>query len=393
MTISQGGTDASLGLVIVGGGSAAKSLLDVFCGIETIAVLGLSDPKPDAVGVLQAKELGIPCFDRLEDMMNLENVHLVLEVTGDPAVIERINAAVSDGQTLISSSGARLLFEVIERHRRAFDELRQGIRAGLDILSTVSGNLTGLTTRLGEQTLGIFDEAQAMSSKSSHMSALLGSLSGSAQESRKNVDTVAGSAEEMSATITEIAGNTEKASGVTRAAADSMHRAADTVNALGASAKEINAVTETIVEIAEQTKLLALNATIEAARAGEAGKGFAVVASEVKDLAKQTNAATKNIKSKIDAIQSATGSVVAEIESMSEVIHNIDEIVSSIAAAVEEQSFTTKSVATRMRSAAETIADITAGVEESSRGSRGVVERIAKVNRHLGQLQEVSTTC
>jgi formate hydrogenlyase subunit 3/multisubunit Na+/H+ antiporter MnhD subunit len=53
-----------------------------------------------------------------------------------------------------------------------------------------------------------------------------------------------------------------------------------------------------------------LNATIEAARAGEAGKGFAVVASEVKSLATQTGKATEEISGQVQAIQSATGSVL-----------------------------------------------------------------------------------
>ena len=61
---------------------------------------------------------------------------------------------------------------------------------------------------------------------------------------------------------------------------------------LGASARDINKVTEVITDIAGQTNLLALNATIEEARAGEAGKGFAVVASEIKGLASKTAEAT-----------------------------------------------------------------------------------------------------
>lgn len=46
----------------------------------------------------------------------------------------------------------------------------------------------------------------------------------------------------------------------------------------------------------EQTTMLALNTPIVAARAGEAGKGFAVVAHAVKELARQTNTATEDIR-------------------------------------------------------------------------------------------------
>ena len=56
----------------------------------------------------------------------------------------------------------------------------------------------------------------------------------------------------------------------------------------------INALSETILDIASQTTLLSLNASIEAARAGEAGRGFAVVAGEINSLAENSQKTVKN---------------------------------------------------------------------------------------------------
>ena len=82
------------------------------------------------------------------------------------------------------------------------------------------------------------------------------------------------------------------------------------IEQLGSAANDIGKVIDEIQDIAEQTNLLALNATIEAARAGDAGKGFAVVATEVKELAKQTAAATEDIRKRIVGIQGSTAEAV-----------------------------------------------------------------------------------
>lgn len=109
------------------------------------------------------------------------------------------------------------------------------------------------------------------------------------------------------------------------------------MNELGKAAQDIGQVTEVINDISDQTNLLALNATIEAARAGEAGKGFAVVANEIKELAKQTAEAIQSDQSKDYGYSSNNRNNSKSICCVAEVISSVDEIVSSIAAAVEEQ--------------------------------------------------------
>ncbi|MDE6882682.1 MAG: methyl-accepting chemotaxis protein [Lachnospiraceae bacterium] len=59
---------------------------------------------------------------------------------------------------------------------------------------------------------------------------------------------------------------------------------------------KINMLSETIMNIANETTLLSLNASIEAARAGEAGRGFAVVAGEINSLANNSQETAKNIQ-------------------------------------------------------------------------------------------------
>jgi putative methionine-R-sulfoxide reductase with GAF domain len=110
------------------------------------------------------------------------------------------------------------------------------------------------------------------------------------------------------------------------------------VDALGRASAAIGDVIKIISSIADQTNLLALNATIEAARAGDVGKGFAVVAGEVKDLARETAAATQKVAEQIAGIQNSARSVSAGIHTTSDTIGQMDAVQSRITGILEDQA-------------------------------------------------------
>jgi methyl-accepting chemotaxis protein len=163
---------------------------------------------------------------------------------------------------------------------------------------------------------------------------------------------MAASSEEMNASIREIAMNATEAAKIANSAVGIASETTDTISRLGVSSTEIGQVVKVITSIAQQTNLLALNATIEAARAGESGKGFAVVANEVKELAKATAEATKDISHKIEAIQGDTQNAVDAVLNIRTVIGRISDISSSIAAAVEQQTATTNEISRNVSEAA-----------------------------------------
>jgi hypothetical protein len=119
------------------------------------------------------------------------------------------------------------------------------------------------------------------------------------------------------------------------------------VAALSEASTSIGEVIRIISGIADQTNLLALNATIEAARAGELGRGFAVVASEVKDLARETAAATQQVSDQIAGIQASSEQVTAGIHATSEVIGRLDAVQARIDDVLEEQVRMARSIETR----------------------------------------------
>ncbi|HSO19193.1 MAG TPA: methyl-accepting chemotaxis protein, partial [Desulfosarcina sp.] len=139
------------------------------------------------------------------------------------------------------------------------------------------------------------------------------------------------------------------------------------------------------------TNLLALNATIEAARAGDAGKGFAVVANEIKELARQTADATKGIKLEIEGIQTSTAQTVSDIGRIADVIGEVDDIVSTIVAAVSQQTTAATEIAANVNQASAGIAEVNQNVAQSNAFSARIATDMAEVSRIAGALAGNST--
>ena len=172
------------------------------------------------------------------------------------------------------------------------------------------------------------------------------------QELGSHLETAATAVEELSASIGEIARSATQATGVTTKGVGEADTTTTAVRELGEASSAIGEVVRTITAIAQQTNILALNATIEAARAGEAGRGFAVVAGEVKDLARDTAAATEDIGRRIDAVRRSSDEVVTSIEGIATLLREIDEIQNGVAATVEEQRVATDQLAESVNEAA-----------------------------------------
>ncbi len=95
----------------------------------------------------------------------------------------------------------------------------------------------------------------------------------------------------------------------------------NTINNLGGLSNKIGEIVQLINDIAAQTNLLALNAAIEAARAGEAGRGFSVVADEIRQLAEESEDATKQIGGLVKEIQNGVGNAVNKMDETEEVVN------------------------------------------------------------------------
>jgi methyl-accepting chemotaxis protein len=318
----------------------------------------------------------------------------------------------------------RKVKEAADRERQQADELRVKVESILDVVNAASrGDLTREVTVNGADSVGrmgtelarffanlrgnvanIAQTAQVLASSSQELTSVSQQMSANAEETAtqanvaaaaaeqvsKSVSTVAAGTEEMGASIREIAKSAGEAAKVATAAVKVAERTNATVAKLGESSAEIGNVIKVITSIAEQTNLLALNATIEAARAGEAGKGFAVVANEVKELAKQTAKATEDIGRKIEAIQTDTRGAVEAIGQIGTIISQINDIQTTIAGAVEEQTATTGEIGRNVAEAAKGSCEIAQNVTGVAQAARGTTEGASETKKSADELSKMA---
>jgi methyl-accepting chemotaxis protein len=351
----------------------------------------------EVVGTMDffATETLHPSQDRLDALRNVgrlvsSGMDRIANVEADKARAEELQqkvdaildvvtaAAAGDLTRVVPVTGDDTIGQMGEALQTFFAELRESIsqiRVNATSLASASDDLNGVS-----QTMGSAAEETATQA---------GVVSAAAEQVNVNVQTVASGSEEMTASIGEIAKNASDAARVAGQAVSVADTATSTVAKLGESSAEIGKVIKVITSIAQQTNLLALNATIEAARAGEAGKGFAVVANEVKELAKETAKATEDISQKIEAIQGDTRGAVEAIEEISSIISQINDIQTSIASAVEEQTATTNEIARNVSEAARgsgEIAENITGVASAAQGTAKGAEETQRAASELAQM-------
>jgi methyl-accepting chemotaxis protein len=274
---------------------------------------------------------------------------------------------------------------------KSVGDLIKNLSLGITHLTDAASELTGLSDTMSSEAKNASDKSSHVTLAASEMNDAMSSVATGMEETSENLGTVAAAAEEMTATIEEVAKNTAKSRQTTDQAVTQTQTAKKKVDGLKTAATAIGKVTQAIAEISEQTNLLALNATIEAARAGEAGKGFAVVASEIKDLATQTSRATEEIRTQIQMIQGETGQTVEIISNVSDIVFSINELSSTISAAIEEQSATTREISVNISKASEAGQDISTQIGQTSGVADGVVREVSEINEMSGELFDNST--
>ncbi|WP_243186831.1 methyl-accepting chemotaxis protein [Clostridium muellerianum] len=208
--------------------------------------------------------------------MKTSIIELVKQVRNESYTIENIVTTVKDKMSSLSEDVTDVSANTEE------------LSAGMEETTAAAEEMSAASQEIGQATQSIAEKSQRGAMQAEK-------INERANRTKKNIQTSQKKGYEMFANTTKELEIAIKNSSV---------------------AEEINVLSDTIMEITEQTGLLALNAAIEAARAGEAGKGFAVVAEEIKELAEQS----KDAASKI---QNITNKVIEAVKNLSQNSNNI----------------------------------------------------------------------
>jgi methyl-accepting chemotaxis protein len=326
--------------------------------------------------------------------------HIARRITGPLAEMVQSANAIADGDLTLPR-----LAETQDEPGRvasAFNRMVQSLKDLLAQTQQLSGELSTAT-----QEISVASQQQ------------LATLN----ESAASINQITTTSEEFKTTFQEFA---DRARSVQQAADESIRRAAegrtlskecagktgqvrDNAAAAGQSALtlseqmlSITEITDTVNEIAEQTKLLALNASIEAARAGEEGKGFAVVATQVRELANQSKEAAGRIASVIKETQKMMAGVVRRIEDgsrladeSSEMVQNMGHTFDDVVIAFEQTTEAMKQI-TNVADQQEhgivelvtSLSQIDTGAKQSLSSAQQTQKAIAAIDRQVQTLND-----
>jgi methyl-accepting chemotaxis protein len=324
--------------------------------------------------------------------------HVLYIVFQDAVLI----VAIYINHTRNQQSAANAIDLLIQKEE--IEKLVNRISNKSDTLSTSSSELDENTKVMSGNLSDISIKAESTNQNSTNMADAVMKTSDDLSDILNRSQNNAASIENMTNIINHVFESCRTASDISALASQKSEEAVNVIAAQDKLTNNIGNIVVMIKSIAEKTDLLALNAAIEAASAGEAGKGFAVVANEVKELAKQSGEAAKNISSDIEKVLGYSHSSVESIGEIKGVIQQLTEIAQEIVNHVSTQSELADDISknTReliegtnhvdqvMKSAADNAKEVSKAMDDLRNAVSDSVQRANAVTDQIGLLSSMS---
>jgi methyl-accepting chemotaxis protein len=260
---------------IIGGGIGGNAVLRSVHNLPDVNVIGISDLREDAAGVVYALSIGVEYFQDFNELLQ-KSPDMVIEVTGNDEVREKIDTGKSGQTAVVDSNMAKLIMEMFDVKERMIDDLHD--------------------------------------------------------QSRQ----LAAMAQQLSATVQQFAASAQEMAAGAECLADQCRRLGADTDTTKQSLSETGGILNFIKHVATETKLLGLNAAIEAARAGDSGRGFTVVADEIRKLADNSALSASQIGNILQHIEESVNSILGGIREVALVSEHQASATEEVASSLDE---------------------------------------------------------
>ncbi|GBD98864.1 non-motile and phage-resistance protein [bacterium BMS3Abin07] len=112
-------------ILLAGGNIGGSAILSLLREEHYTEIVGLFEKKHEAPAVLLARKWEIPVFEELEEALNAKP-EIVINVTGNPLLKDEIRK-INERVEIVEGTGAKLLWEAIERQKKSRIELMRSI--------------------------------------------------------------------------------------------------------------------------------------------------------------------------------------------------------------------------------------------------------------------------
>ncbi len=112
-------------VAIIGAGRGGTALMEIFAKDPIVQIVGIAEVNPRAEGIKLAKRLKIPIVRNYQDLLAIENVDLIIDVSGNPSVESALGDFHRMGVTIIGGASAKFMWQLIEARIRATAEIEK----------------------------------------------------------------------------------------------------------------------------------------------------------------------------------------------------------------------------------------------------------------------------
>jgi methyl-accepting chemotaxis protein len=377
--------------------AASRTILDDPTQRDVAVGIMLGEARVDNMNLIKAKDAWLAHSDANAKRMieqGRATYQAVLWTLGGLAAAAMLVGVVA--ALAITRSITRPLTEAVTITRAVAEgDLTHQARIGSrDEIGELLGSLNLMTTNLSSMVSTVRVGVDTVVTAATQIAHGNLDLSSRTESQASSLEQTAASMQQMAVSVKMNSDNAReanllsgKASEVAGQGGGAVERVVETMEGIQDSSRKISDIITVIDGIAFQTNILALNAAVEAARAGEQGRGFAVVAAEVRNLARRSADAAKEIKSlittsveKVDAGTLQVNAARKTIDEAVQQVRKVSELIADITQSSSEQNSSVGQINQAVAQLDNTTQQNSALVEETSAAAESLRQQAEKLS-------------